>query len=320
MYSHYSPSLPYGYIRRYPYPGGDSSSSLIHSTSHNTSCHIQSSLLDSSLPYNSSKWNTSHKSTAYRGASSHSSAFKLANSKSHSSFYYNSSSSSVNSSSTSGYESTRCPNSVTRSYTKPSSVTCTNFLTRFSNKLKIGKDSGSIYSGTSKYNGTSRLSCYARKYSNTDLPLSSSSILSLSNSSPFSSSSDEFLHPPVYPKYHSKRSHFRYPFSVVSSVRNAHPEPKVKNIRTTTTTPNNAASRYKDESSRLFHRPSSPPFRSYLTAKKSISRNYTRILEECDYYRRPPPSLNSVNSVLVLICSMWAHMFSLALLSVTLTV
>lgn len=142
--------------------------------------------------------------------------------------------------------------SLARTITKPISATCTNFLSRFS-KLRLRKSS------------------YCKnEYTPSLLPFETTSPTSghcsLHYSSTPSSSSDEFLHPPVYPKYHwaySKPSHSRYPISLSKG------EPRCGTGQSYCPSGGHSALKHTSRSVLA----TSPPFRTYL-AKKSLSRNY----------------------------------------------
>ena len=176
--------------------------------------------------------------------------------------------------------STRSRSSVlSRCLPKPFASTCSSILSRFSKlRLNSSKDelsgSGHLYNGGSSYS-----SGYPKqKYSSSSAYLRSSNVhhyppsnllpygSSLSSST---SSSDEYLHlPPAYPKP-VHRYHFRYPYSTSAAIRSTALESSYVDRGYP------SISRYNPSSCL----PSTTPYRSYLTAKKSISRNYTR----CDY-------------------------------------
>ena len=111
------------------------------------------------------------------------------------------------------------------------------------------------------------------------LLLPSGSSFSLSSSA---SSSDEYLHlPPVYPKQPppTRDYHFRYPFSSSAALGNRTPAARDSHVSSNYTTnrgyPASITRTYNvTRSSYLL--PSTTPYRAYLTAKKSVSRNFTR--------------------------------------------
>lgn len=114
-------------------------------------------------------------------------------------------------------------------------------------------------------------------------------------SSSASSSSDEYLHlPPVYPKSseRNQRYHYRYPYTTTASIRtndynNKSTYDSYKYGRTgthvntrLTSGPSGYTSISRYRHSKTSYLPSTTPYRSYLTAKKSVSRNYARVEQQ----------------------------------------